>query len=93
MIAPCQTPGDLNANICTDQSPSSMLSYKTVTNTSGTIDGSKRLCGSGRSGSGGVDVGTEEGLAENGEQAALGLLTLGGADVDEAVDIGRGGGG
>jgi hypothetical protein len=72
-----------------------MLSYKTVTNTSRTIDGTKRLCGSGGSGGGGggVDVGAEKGLSEDGEDAALGLLSLVGADVDEVVDIGGGGGG
>ena len=33
-----------------------------------------------------VDVGADQGLLENGQQAALGLLALGGADVDEVVD-------
>ena len=41
--------------------------------------------------SSGVDVGAEEGLAENGDQAALGLLTLGSAALDEGVDGKRGG--
>ena len=38
--------------------------------------------------SSGVDVGAEEGLAENGDEAALGLLASGGASVDEGVDGG-----
>ena len=41
---------------------------------------------------GGVDVGADEGLAEDGDQAALGLLTLGSASVDETVDGGGGDG-
>jgi hypothetical protein len=54
----------------------------------GEVDGTrKRLSG------GGVDVGAEQGLAENGDQAALGLLALGGAAIDEGVDGGRGDGG
>jgi hypothetical protein len=78
--------------------PISVLYAKlqTVTNTSRTIDGTKRLCGSGRSGgsgNGGVDIGAEKGLSEDGEDAALGLLALSGADIDEVVDIGGGGGG
>jgi hypothetical protein len=43
--------------------------------------------------SSGVDVGAEEGLAENGDEAALGLLASGGASVDEGVDGGGGDGG
>ena len=49
------------------------------------------LFGSGGDGLG-VDIGADEGLAENGEQAALGLLSLGRAGVDEVVDGGWGGG-
>lgn len=41
---------------------------------------------------GGVDVGAEEGLAEDGQDAALGLLAGSGADVDELVGAGGGGG-
>jgi hypothetical protein len=41
-----------------------------------------------RSGSSGVDVGADEGLAEDGDEAALGLLTFAGAGVDEFVNIG-----
>jgi hypothetical protein len=53
---------------------------------SGTSDGIglRRL-----GGGGGVDVGAEESLSEDGDQAALGLLTSGGAGVDELVDVGR----
>lgn len=40
----------------------------------------------------GVDVRAEESLAEDGQDAALGLLAGGGADVDELVGAGRGGG-
>jgi hypothetical protein len=60
--------------------------------TSRTSDGSrrrKRLSGSGDL-SGGVDVGAEKGLSENGDQAAFGLLATLGAGVDEGVDGGRG---
>jgi hypothetical protein len=49
--------------------------------------------GSSGSGGSGVDVGAEKGLAENGDQAALGLLAGGSAAVNEGVDIGGGGGG
>jgi len=49
--------------------------------------------GSGRGSGGGVHIAADEGLAQDGEQAALGLLSASGADIDEAVDIGRGGGG
>lgn len=45
--------------------------------------------GRGRSLSGGVDIAAEKGLAEDGEQAALGLLTLLSAGVDELVDASR----
>ena len=38
--------------------------------------------------SSGVDVGANEGLAEDGEEAALGLLTRISASVDEGVDGG-----
>ena len=41
------------------------------------------------SGGGGVDVGAEESLSEDGDEAALGLLTSSGAGVDELVDVGR----
>jgi hypothetical protein len=87
------TPGDPNANVYTSQSSSVMLSYKTCSSTSGTIHGITRLCGSSWGSSDGVDVRAEQGLSENGENAALGLLSLSGADVDEVVDAGRGGGG
>jgi hypothetical protein len=40
----------------------------------------------------GVDVGAEQSLAEDGQDAALGLLATGGADVDEVVGAGGGGG-
>jgi hypothetical protein len=33
-----------------------------------------------------IDISADQGLLENGQQAALGLLALGGADVDEVVD-------
>ena len=45
----------------------------------------------GRSSSGrrlGIDVCAEQRLAQDGENAAFGLLAFGGADVDEAVDAG-----
>ena len=38
----------------------------------------------------GVDVGADKGLSEDGDQAALGLLALCGAGVDETVDGGGG---
>lgn len=44
--------------------------------------------GGGSSGSG-VDVGADESLAEDGDEAALGLLATGGASIDESVDAGR----
>lgn len=51
------------------------------------------LCGSSsRDLSSGVDVGAEKGLAEDGDEAALGLLAPGGASVDEGVDGGGGDG-
>jgi hypothetical protein len=49
--------------------------------------------GSSGSGGSGVDVGAEKSLAENRDQAALGLLASGSAAVNEGVDIGGGGGG
>jgi hypothetical protein len=72
-----------------------VLACYTCVVTSGTSDGTrKRLCGgSGRSRGSRVDVGAEKSLAENGDQAALGLLALGGAAIDEGVDIGGGNGG
>jgi len=45
------------------------------------------LCGG--SGSG-VDIRADERLAEDGQEAALSLLALGGAGVDEIVDGGGG---
>jgi hypothetical protein len=49
------------------------------------------LVGGGGSGAGsGVDVGADKGLAENGDEAALGLLALSSASVDERVDAGWG---
>jgi len=48
---------------------------------------SGRGCGSRSSG---VDIRAEQSLAEDGQDAALGLLALDGADVDEAVDVERG---
>jgi hypothetical protein len=55
----------------------------------------KRLCGNGWGWgcSSGVDVGAEQSLSKNGEDAAFGLLALGGADVDELVDTSGSGGG
>lgn len=50
--------------------------------TFGTSDGQRRRL------SGWVDIGADQSLAENGEQAALGLLATLGALVDEAVDGG-----
>jgi hypothetical protein len=47
------------------------------------------LVGSGGVGSG-VDVGADESLTEDWEEAALGLLTYIGASVDESVDAGGG---
>lgn len=46
----------------------------------------KRLFGSG------VDIRANESLAQDGEEAALGLLSLGSANVDEVVDGCWGGG-
>ena len=40
----------------------------------------------------GLNIGADQALLEDGEQAALGLLSLSGADVDEAVDVGGCGG-
>lgn len=37
--------------------------------------------------SGGLDIGADQGLVENRQQAALGLLSLSGAGADEVVDI------
>lgn len=45
-----------------------------------------RLSSSRGSGSNGVDIGADESLAEDGKEAALGLLARGGADIDELVD-------
>lgn len=48
-----------------------------------------RYCLSSRSGrylSLGLNISADQGLLEDGQQAALGLLALGGADVDEVVD-------
>ena len=39
-----------------------------------------------------VDVGADEGLAEDGDEAALGLLTCRGTSIDEVVDGGGGDG-
>lgn len=84
---PFQAPGDLNANIYYKSTIVHRASTSTCNNaTSGTSDGQRRRL----SGSGGVDVGAEKGLAENGDQAALGLLTLGSAAIDESVDVGGG---
>jgi hypothetical protein len=41
--------------------------------------------------SSGVHVGADESLAQDGDKAALGLLALSGADVDEVVGGGGGG--
>jgi hypothetical protein len=41
---------------------------------------------------GGVDGAAEQSLAQNGQETALGLLTLVGTAVDEAVDAGGRGG-
>jgi hypothetical protein len=49
---------------------------------------SSHLCGGSWGLSGGVDIGAEESLAQDGDQAALGLLADLGASVDEAVDGG-----
>lgn len=70
------------------------VSYATF----GTSDGQRRrlssntVVGSGVGRSRGVDVGAEKGLAENGDQAALGLLSTLSALVDEAVGGGGGDG-
>ena len=50
-------------------------------------------CLSSRSRSLRLDVSADQGLLQDGEQAALGLLALSGADVDEVVDAGGGCGG
>lgn len=50
------------------------------------MESSSRRLGRG----GGVDVGADQGLAENGDEAALGLLAGLGAGVDESVDAGGG---
>jgi len=53
----------------------------------------RRLCGGGSGSlSSGVDVGADESLAEDGDEAALGLLAGLSASVDELVDAGGGGG-
>lgn len=52
----------------------------------------RHLSASGGDLSGGVDIGAEKGLSENGDQAALGLLATLSAGVDEGVDGGGGDG-
>ena len=53
----------------------------------------RRLCGGGSGSlSSGVDVGADKSLAEDGDEAALGLLAGLSASVDELVDAGGGGG-
>ena len=48
------------------------------------------LSGSAGSRSSGVDIRADESLAEDGQEAALGLLALGSAGVDEVVGSGGG---
>lgn len=49
----------------------------------------QRLLGGG-GGSGGVDIGADQSLSEDGDQAALGLLALSSTSIDELVGGGRG---
>jgi hypothetical protein len=89
--SPFHAPGDLNANIYYNKSTIvHRASTSTCNNaTFGTSDGQRRRLSSntgirsGVSGSGGVDI-------ENGDQAALGLLTGRSAAIDEGVDVGGG---